>query len=132
MPAQVGDEREAAGWCDAEPGPARPEVAPGDDAARRPFAERRGGAIVELVAIAHRDQPPSGMRLPGDRGYAHFVDFTWRRGRAEKKWIRFRAENAESAKMERASQAVCSFSRKDSKASGFAANACSLRSLRET
>jgi hypothetical protein len=34
--------------------------------------------------------------------------------------------------MEWAPQAVCSFSRKDSKESGFAANACSLRFLRET
>ena len=68
--AQVGNEREAAGMRHSEPGPARLEVAAREDTAL-PFGERRGGAFVELVAVADRDEQPPGVRLPGEGGHAH-------------------------------------------------------------
>ena len=36
-----------------------------------PLMQRRGGAGVELVAVADGDQLPARMRLPAQRGYAH-------------------------------------------------------------
>src|SRR3546814_20361643 len=57
---------------DAEPGPARLQIAAGDDAAAVvPLVKRRRSARVELVAVADEDERPVRMDAMGEGDDTH-------------------------------------------------------------
>src|SRR3546814_1709654 len=71
--ADVGDDDGApARAMDAEPGPARLQIAPGDEAAAVvPLVQRCGGARVKLVAVADKDERPVGVDAMGEGDDTH-------------------------------------------------------------
>ena len=73
--AIVGDDAEASGARHPEPGAARLQVAPAEDARIvLPPVERRGRPLVKFIAVAGEDQPIAGVVFPGKDEQAHGQD----------------------------------------------------------